>query len=492
MKKIRFISLLLVIVMLVAAAVSCAESKTETDETTADTSAEVKETEIEEETRAPHKVPEELDFDGEVFTTLYPIWQGYTYYFFVESEEECIDSMSEAIYKRQCKVEEELNVKLEQVDTGDGSVAKVYTMLQLSVTASDDAYQQVLFHCIYDVSNSVTTGMLYNLDDLNYTDFDADWWNKEMMDELRLGTKTYYGVSDYMLPCPYVIFYNKEMVENKQLGNPYQLVYDHEWTIDKMFEMGRAVIEDVDSDGSYTEEDIWGISLDERSKMIPFITSSNQFITEKDENGKIVLAINTEKTDNIINKFKSYLQDDGALYWPEKGQNRTFDLSSGKILFDLRDITSGELYRNCEIDVGMLPYPLYDENQEEYVSLDWGGLMGVPSTISNPDMVGAVLELLAYYSEETVIANYYGVVLDGKIARDEDSEAMIDLMFDTIAYEIGGNYFGFTEGFTQLFYMASNIVLYKYANDFASWYAKYEKAANNAITKFYSSLAKYE
>ena len=43
-----------------------------------------------------------------------------------------------------------------------------------------------------------------------------------------------------MIPCPYVIFFNKQMVSDFGLDNPYQLVYDGKWTIDAFDKMARA------------------------------------------------------------------------------------------------------------------------------------------------------------------------------------------------------------------------------------------------------------
>ena len=105
----------------------------------------------------------------------------------------------------------------------------------------------------------VTGGYLYNYDNLPYVDYNAEWWNRRMMDVLRLGSNTYYGVSDYMIPCPYAIFFNKSLVTDYNLESPYELVYDGQWTIDKLCEMAVAVTTDTDGDGQYTTEDIVGL-----------------------------------------------------------------------------------------------------------------------------------------------------------------------------------------------------------------------------------------
>ena len=148
-------------------------------------------------------------------------------------------------------------------------------------------------------------------------------------------------------------------------------------------------------------------------------------------------------------------------------------------------------FRDADVDIGVLPYPKYDDAQENYISLDWGGFMCVPGTVENPDMVGAVLELLAYDSEETVIPTYYDIMLDGKLARDDDSVKMFDILFDTIAYEVGGNYFGFSGANYNLFFALPFTTLNGKSN-FSSYYRQNEKAAISVIDEFYETMEKSE
>ena len=67
---------------------------------------------------------------------------------------------------------------------------------------------------------------------------------------------------------------------------------------------------------------------------------------------------------------------------------------------------------------------------------------------------------------------------------------MIDILFDTITYEIGGNYFGFSGGFGELFYTVGREVVQNKKADFASFYAKNEKSALATLKQFYKALDK--
>lgn len=152
----------------------------------------------------------------------------------------------------------------------------------------------------------------------------------------------------------------------------------------------------------------------------------------------------------------------------------------------------GHHYRDVEENIGILPYPKYDEEQKEYISLNWGGLMGIPASIQNTEMVGAVLELLAWNSAETVIPAYYDVMLDGKLARDEDSVAMLDLLFASFVYDPGLNLVGSKSGVSNLVWTMNTLVVGQKSTDFASYYAKNEKAALASIEAFYEAMDKLD
>ncbi len=463
-----------------------------TTETSADTNGTVADTEIAapaEETREMHQVPEN-DFGGANFHIAYPEWQGYRYYFF--ADEATGDGMNDAIFDRTIQVEEYLNVDITQYSPG--YIAEVVTEAKKAITAGDDVYSLVLLHCINGVSELASNGMLYNFDDLPVVNLEADWWNREMMDVLKLGQRTTYGVSDYMIPCPYAVYFNKDIVEDNNMDDPYQLVYEGKWTLDKMVNMAVDFTRDVNGDGKHDEDnDNYGISAPEASKYISFMTGCDQFLTEKSDDGKIQLAINTDKTFKIVEILNRLGATPGTVFYPAAEEEvNQFDFNSGRLLFRLDTIAGAVVFREYEADIGILPYPKFDENQENYVSLDWGGLMGIPATIGDKEMVGSVIELLSYLSAETVIPAYYDVLLDGKLARDEDTRAMVDILFDTIAYEVGCNYSAIGGGLSDLLYMTYNLPVKGNSTDFASFYAKYEKGSSEALNKLYEAIAKME
>jgi hypothetical protein len=96
-----------------------------------------------------------------------------------------------------------------------------------------------------------------------------------------------------------------------------------------------------------------------------------------------------------------------------------------------------------ETDFGILPLPKYDEEQEQYhdlVSLWAANMISVPKSLSDQERTGIIIEALSAESMYTLTPAFYDVVLKTKAARDEDSAAMLDLIFEARAFELGNLY----------------------------------------------------
>jgi hypothetical protein len=90
-----------------------------------------------------------------------------------------------------------------------------------------------------------------------------------------------------------------------------------------------------------------------------------------------------------------------------------------------------------EVDFGILPYPKLDERQENYHNFidAHSNLMGVPVMVQEIEKVGAIIEALSYESYKTVRPAYYDVALKGTFARDDESETMLDIIFNGTVYD---------------------------------------------------------
>ncbi len=494
----KILSLLLAMLMLISVLAACNNTETPQVSTGDDTSPDTpavsgdpsadtsNDTAPESTEKTMHEVPvDTLNFANEEFLYVAIDWQGYPHYFY--AEEESSDPMDAALYNRQRTIEEAIGVKISYYMYPD--YFKLKDAIDQDVNMGATNIDMALIHCIDSVAAFTSGGYLYPFEELPYIDVNAPWWNKEQTDGLRLGQMTYFGVNDFMIPCPYVIFFNKEMVEDMGMDDPYRLVLDQKWTLDIFEEMARAATQDLNTDGAFTYDfDAYGIAAHDDSDHCSFITAADQPFTEKDEDGAITLAFNTEKTVDIFERFADMASAD--VFYPDRMvQSTRLTLDSNRLLFYLAPISEAETMRDYDVEVGILPYPKYNEEQEDYKTLDWGGLMCVPSVISNENLTGAVIELLAFESGKEVIPAYYDKVLDGQLAQDPQSVKMLDIIFDTICYEPALNYWGFSGAMGNLFFALPQQAIAKENANFASFYAEKSEAAQMVINDYLSGLA---
>ena len=108
--------------------------------------------------------------------------------------------------------------------------------------------------------------------------------------------------------------------------------------------------------------------------------------------------------------------------------------------------------------------------------------MVVPYT-ADIEMSGAVSEALAVESYKYVIPAYYDIILTSKIARDEESRDMIDIIYDGACYDFALNYTGWAE----MSHSVSSILSSK-KKDYISYVEKNEKHFMNTLQKAYDKI----
>jgi len=85
---------------------------------------------------------------------------------------------------------------------------------------------------------------------------------------------------------------------------------------------------------------------------------------------------------------------------------------------------------------------MFDEAQGEYYArVSYFMPPIIPITNQNLEMTGAVLEMTNYLAKQSITPAYYDISLKGKYSRDEESVAMLDLIFDHRVVDLGDTIF---------------------------------------------------
>ncbi len=492
MKK-RILSVLLLGAMLLSLA-ACGGADTEGADTTADTTvADTVAADL------PAGI-EKKNYDRE-FTILYPNHGTYPHYYFVE--ENTGEAMDVALFNREIKIEEHLGIDIKFVEAnynGDRTIAAIPRCVEQMALSGDDLYQLILTHCISGNAPMLLNGHILDLNTINTINFDADWWNQTANENLEVAGRQYFATSDFMIPEPTVVVFNKGMVERLGLENPYDLVYNGEWTVDKMMEMMSAATLD-DGDGVWDKKDTYGFATPDDWFLAGFTYSLGEQLTRKDENGELYFAFNTERAYTVYEKLDALLNSDDTFIYSARYADRAsyaptmiIDIASDRCLFSLTTLNNLELFRDISVDFGLLPYPKLDTAQEDYIALDWAGFMAVPSGTTDPDMVGEVMELLSYYGSEDVIPAYCDILLDGKLVRDPESRTMLNMIFDGLVIDAGMSYFAL-EAYPEpirVLWQLPYLISKGETSGFASVLATYEEGAIYKIENFNKTVAEMD
>lgn len=63
-------------------------------------------------------------------------------------------------------------------------------------------------------------------------------------------------------------------------------------------------------------------------------------------------------------------------------------------------------------------------------------VMCIPTTNQDPERISIIVEDWAYHSSESVMNAYYEITLKNKTTRDEESAQMMDIIKDSLMYEM--------------------------------------------------------
>ena len=475
---IRFLSLLLCL-LTVFSAVACGVAGSETDTTGSDTAAD-----------SEGETAYKPDISVKNYDTEFNIVIGGTYSKDFIAIEELEDSkagdLETAVYERGIKIKDHLGVDLVHQDAGDwlayaANVSK-------TVQAGDDSYQLVLTHVYQGLTELVTSNALYDMGELEAINLDAPYWSAELMEEVKIEDKYLLGYSDLCLSCVKVVIFNKDLMKEYNMTEPYGDVRNKTWTLDKLISMASVVSAD-DGDGKWTNKDTYGITGWGWVPLISLVTSSDMKIVDRNEVGDFVVAYenNSEKMINLIDKVRAMYDAEYSFFWKaQENGNAEYmvNFADGKSLFQLYSSESLTAFREEDIRFGVLPYPLWDEKQAEYKSLNWNGMMGVPGSIHNPDMVGEVLELMNYYTADVKVA-YYEKLLGTKLAEAPDDAEMLDIIWASQVSDVGIIACNSSGSMDALVYMLP-LMCENGRNNFASYVKAQTRGAQRGLDKVFA------
>ena len=341
------------------------------------------------------------------------------------------------------------------------------------------------------------SGGFTNANNYNVLNFDIDytnsWWDQAWFRDLSCNGKL-AGLSGdmayHMMRATWIMFYNKDVYEQNLINtyDVYDLVRKGKWTFDVLYEMCQKVTDDRSGDGKITfsegaDADIVGLITHQHNDRAIYFACGERYVT-KDASGKFVMALTLGKGSDVIDKLLPFYTSDsylnvGYTSIPVAIQNNTA-LFACEVLGKLEELDSETLR------VGILPFPKFDENQENYFNYvnNQGTYYTVPVSYSDIDTISAFFDLFAYHSQKIVRSAFIDLYKHS-YASDEDSGEMLDLILDSRIYDPG--YFlnfgtGFDGSLSSMFQSGKNQfsnAATRQTNTINTNIANFEKSLNN-------------
>ena len=384
------------------------------------------------------------DFGGRDFTfygRIYDnVWSATDLY----AHEEVGEQINDAVYARTMFIEDTYNIKLGAIESKTETVT---SELKKLITAGDDSFEAIVCD-VYDSGALAVDGMLYDLKGLEHIDLSREWWAQSTNNSLSIANRQYYATGDIFIidnKATRIFFFNKDIIRDLDLENPYDLVEANKWTLDKYIELSEEALYDLNGDNTYTRDaDRYGTMAQTQLGAVLYFASGNR-LTGKDKDD---LPYAICSTANAISAMTAISEKIAGL--PSISTSGDTGLSNGhhpdnleyfmdgRVLFAPEVLVHIETMRACQVDIGILPPPKFDEAQESYHCYADGwcvNVLSIPTTNANPNDTAFILEAMAADSMNNLTPAYFDVVLTDKYARDAQSVRMLDLILDSVVMD---------------------------------------------------------
>lgn len=453
----RIIALLLLAIMVSTAFAACGNDPAESA-APSDTESQVSEASVNTDPEAEWKNAEGewtpkgevKDLTGKTFHIIVkgkgnnPTYQSDDFTYGEESSGLYGEVLDSAVIERNRMVEQVYHVTLEVSKVDD-----YVTAINNDLATKGGEYDAIM-PTLKDLAVLASQGQLVELTSLDSIDVSAPWYDQEANKAFSVKNKVYFTTGDITIlnkVCTPSVIFGKDLVESHRLEDPYTLVKEKKWTFDKMIEMGQAV-SDVSSTDAY--QNTYGL-LAAYGDTFDLFGAAGEMICVKDADDIPIRSIanNNSRSITIAQKIlEVYANGDSWMVFSnDRTKFSSFTdalniFSQGKALFRISAFSATTKLRSSSLTpFGILPMPLMDETQTDYVSYcgssnDVAGV-AVPTSAKDPEFSAYMIDVYSAYAKRYVTPAYVRVNLYQKDAYDQESEDMLDLIFDNIVYDIG-------------------------------------------------------
>ena len=342
------------------------------------------------------------------------------------------DELQQEVYLRSLRLAARLNIEL-NVSKVAGNWQNRETFLQAARLSNESEYDLI---CAFSLVPSVLAqeGVLYNLNTLNYPELEKPWW-PESITEWEQYNSLYFIANNSSIASMAsfeVMFSNSELFRNRELEDPIDLVLENQWTVEKMLELVSA----FDTDVSDESMRVYGLAVDDHSRMDAFYYSAGFNCTKNNSDGKAELAY-TSATQ--LDRITTYIDQLFAVFKTDAVTIAADDRALMKEHRTALMVASLDNIREME-DTSYAPLPLpMLESGQGYKTIQNNGydVWCIPTSAADPELSGLVIEALASEDYRSVAPFYFDKYMKLRYATNVICSQMFELVRSSVIYDFG-------------------------------------------------------
>ncbi len=372
---------------------------------------------------------------------------GYT----EENTEEDADAVVVAIAERNNKLQQEYGFSIiNESISGDDCYNRFVERVRNDNEAGTADYQ-VLVGGANFLAPLTAEGLCYDFYDLgegSYLNVDEEWWDPVTQKDMSVANSLYMITGDILYSDDQYtrcLYFNKDLVKDYKLENPFDLVKSGDWTLDKMYEMMTEVAH-PGGDGMMNVEgdDTWGLVGVSFDTYMLIMGGGLAQVSKNSDDIPEFAMLNEQNVTNflkvydvVIDKQRTCFVEDYYRWDDANGHKVSDHFYNNQALFYTEHIglVNSTKLREADIRYGIVPMPKVADGQEDYASTVnpyHFGIMCIPISINEDEIpqITFCLEAMAHYNYDNITAIYYDLTLKLKrLVDDEDSPEMLDIIF---------------------------------------------------------------
>ena len=126
----------------------------------------------------------------------------------------------------------------------------------------DDGYDLIML-ISRNAFSAALRNFLINYERLTYVDTDKEYYFDDINRQFTIGNNTFfaYGSENInVFSLSSALFFNKEIVEERGMGNLYEEARNRTWTFDRLYSLAAEAVNDSNGDGTIRfGEDVLGL-----------------------------------------------------------------------------------------------------------------------------------------------------------------------------------------------------------------------------------------